>query len=123
MKGIGFVPIALIAIALPWNFNANFAYFSNEDRHIHTQNSGFAVWSKPGLLFAERTETRDSIIYETDPEMERAMDEQAWIEKEKEQEAWKMLQQMNPYKNNSKSGKRKKHAQPVSGDKSPQPQQ
>ena len=47
---------------------------------------------------ADRTETKDSVNYGTDPEMGRAMDEQVREEKEKEEKAWKMLQNMNIYK-------------------------
>lgn len=53
----------------------------------------------PRLLMADRTDTKDSIILGTDPDMERAMDEQARQEKEKEKEAWKMLQNMGFYQN------------------------
>ncbi len=51
---------------------------------------------------AERTETKDRIIYGTDPEMERAMDDQAREEKEKEAKAWNMLQNMGVYQDNGK---------------------
>jgi hypothetical protein len=53
-------------------------------------------------LMADRTETKDRIIYGTDPEMERAMEEQQREEKEKEEKAWNMLQHMNIYKDNEK---------------------
>ncbi len=46
-------------------------------------------------LLADRTDTRDSIIYGTDPEMERAMEEQVREEKKKEEKAWKMLEHMD----------------------------
>ena len=58
--------------------------------------------SQPRLLLADRTETKDRIIYGTDPEMERATDEQQREEKEKEEKAWNMLQHMNIYKDNGK---------------------
>ena len=49
----------------------------------------------PRLLLADRTDTKDPIIYGTDPDMERAMEEQAREEKEKEEKAWKMLEHMD----------------------------
>ena len=65
--------------------------------------------SPPRQLMADRTDTKDSIIYSTDPEMERAMEEQEREEKEKEEKSWKMLQHMHLYKDN---GKRPHSAQP-----------
>ena len=50
--------------------------------------------SPPRLLMADRVDTQDSVNYGTDPEMDRAMEEQARHEKEKEEKAWKMLQHM-----------------------------
>ncbi len=52
------------------------------------------------LLFAVRTDREDRVIYGTDPDMERAMEEQQKLEKEKEEKAWEMLQHMNIYKGN-----------------------
>jgi hypothetical protein len=49
------------------------------------------------LLIADRVDTQDRVIYTTDPEMERAMQEQERLEKEKEEKAWQMLQNMNIY--------------------------
>jgi len=57
-------------------------------------------------ILADRTDTKDSVIYSTDPEMERAMEEQAREEKEKEEKAWKMLQNMNIYKDERKRSPR-----------------
>ena len=54
------------------------------------------------LLLADRTEKEDRIILGTDPEMERAMDDQIKQEQEKEDKAWKMLENMNIYKDNQK---------------------
>ncbi|MGA3113135.1 MAG: hypothetical protein ABSF90_01745 [Syntrophobacteraceae bacterium] len=54
------------------------------------------------LLLADRTDTKDSITYGTDPDMERAMEEQARAEKEKEDKAWNMLQHMQLYKDNGR---------------------
>jgi hypothetical protein len=71
--------------------------------------------SQPRQLMADRTETKDRIIYGTDPEMERAMEEQQREEKEKEEKAWNMLQHMNIYKDN---GRKPHSAQP--GDTPPQ---
>jgi hypothetical protein len=51
----------------------------------------------PRLLFAVRADTEDRITYGTDPDMERAMEEQDKLEKEKEDKAWEMLQHMNIY--------------------------
>jgi|SRR5208283_2855218 len=59
--------------------------------------------SPPRQLMADRTDTKDRIIYSTDPEMEQAMEEQAREEKEKEEKAWQMLQHMNLYKGSGKS--------------------
>jgi hypothetical protein len=65
--------------------------------------------SPPRQLMADRTETKDRIIYGTDPEMERAMDQQIREEKEKEEKAWNMLQHMNIYQD---SGKKPHPGQP-----------
>jgi hypothetical protein len=65
--------------------------------------------SAPRLLLSDRVETGERIIYGTDPEMERAMDEQIQEEKEKEEKAWKMLQQMNVSKEEKK---RRRHDPP-----------
>jgi len=58
--------------------------------------------SPPRQLMADRTDTNDRIIYGTDPEMDRAMDEQQREEKEKEEKAWQMLQHMNLYNDNGR---------------------
>jgi len=63
----------------------------------------------PRQLMADRADTKDRIIYSTDPEMERAMEEQEREEKEKEEKAWNMLQHMNLYKD---SGKKPHSTQP-----------
>jgi len=70
-----------------------------------------------GLLLSDRTETPDRVIYGTDPDMERAMDDQIREEKEKEDKAWKMLQNMNIYQGPRKP---RKDSHPVSGDNVPQ---
>ena len=67
----------------------------------------------PRLLLADRIDTKDRIIYGTDPEMERTMEEQAREEKEKERQAWNMLQHMN-LNNNNNNGKSHKYTQPGS---------
>lgn len=51
------------------------------------------------LLLADLTDEKDRIVYGTDPEMDRAADEEAREEKEKQEKSWKMLQQMNLYQN------------------------
>ncbi|MHC1726652.1 MAG: hypothetical protein AB9866_11670 [Syntrophobacteraceae bacterium] len=48
--------------------------------------------SRPHQLFADRTEQRDSVIYQTDPEMERSAEDQEMEEKRKEERAWRMLE-------------------------------
>lgn len=62
----------------------------------------FAFLPFPRQILADRTETKDSIIYSTDPEMDRVMEERAREEKEKEAKAWQMLQNMNIYKDMQK---------------------
>ncbi len=57
-------------------------------------------------LLADRTETKDRIIYGTDHDMERAMEDQERIEKEKEENAWRMLQNMNIYKESRRKSPR-----------------
>lgn len=64
---------------------------------LKTESSQNRPGPAPSLLLAVRTDTEDRIIYGTDPEMERAMDEQEKFEKEKENKAWEMLQHMNVY--------------------------
>ena len=62
----------------------------------------FAFLALPRQSLADRTETKDSITYSTDPEMDRVMEERAREEKEKEAKAWQMLQNMNIYKDMQK---------------------
>jgi hypothetical protein len=50
------------------------------------------------VFLADRAETKESITYGTNAEMERAMKEQATEEKKKEEKSWEMLQHMNIYK-------------------------
>lgn len=45
-------------------------------------------------LLADRIETNDSLIYTTDPDLERAMNREDKEEREKEYNSWKMLQHM-----------------------------
>lgn len=51
----------------------------------------------PALL-ADRMETRDSITYTTDPQMEREEKKEEREEKQKEKNSWKMLQNMQFYR-------------------------
>ena len=44
------------------------------------------------LQFADRTETEEQVTYGSGPQNEHAMDERIREEKEKEDKAWKMLQ-------------------------------
>ncbi|MDR3556721.1 MAG: hypothetical protein P4L55_18365 [Syntrophobacteraceae bacterium] len=60
-------------------------------------------------LLADRTETRDSITYTTDPNLERAMKKEDREEQEKENKSWKMLQNMPYY---APAHKRHPYAQP-----------
>ena len=64
----------------------------------------------PRLLLADRYNTQDRIIYSTDPDMERAMEEEAREQKEKEDKSWEMLQRMYLYKDIEKD---KKHPRPI----------
>ncbi len=73
-------------------------------------------WISPTsrLLIADRIDTQDGIIYSTDPDMDRAMEEQEKLEKEKEEKSWEMLQNMNIYE-----GSRRSHG-PTQSDRAPQ---
>lgn len=53
-------------------------------------------------LLANRIDTKDSVIYTTDPGMERAMREEKREEKDKEDKSWQMLQHMYIYKHAGK---------------------
>ncbi len=59
------------------------------------------------LHLVDRVDTQDSITYGTDPDAERAMQDQAREEKEKEDKAWMMLQHMYIDQN---TGKRRQPA-------------
>lgn len=62
--------------------------------------------SGSSLMLADRIDTQDGVLLTTDPEMDRAAREQELHEKEKEEKAWQMLQNMNIYKKSGKqSGK------------------
>ena len=58
---------------------------------------------------------KTDIIYGTDPGMERAMEEQAREEKEKEDKAWKMLQHMNLYNDSGKNPRSTKQGSTQAG--------
>lgn len=53
-------------------------------------------------ILVYKAETRDSVEYGTDPEQDRWSEEQEREEKLKEERSWRMLENMNIYKKNSK---------------------
>lgn len=48
-------------------------------------------------LLADRVETEDSVTYTTDPDLDRTMKKEDREEKAKEENSWKMLQNMHLY--------------------------
>ncbi len=109
MKRTTFLVVLLISglvLAFGWAgtaFNSDAAGSLPETQTMENRTS------QPRQLMADRTETKDRIIYGTDPEMERAMEQQEREEKEKEEKAWNMLQHMNIYQD---SGKKSHSGQP-----------
>ncbi|MGA2400589.1 MAG: hypothetical protein ABSG91_02645 [Syntrophobacteraceae bacterium] len=100
MKGIGFMFVILISgLLVLAGWTAGIASNSDEAGTLSKTKTLENRIGPPRQLMADRIDTKDSIIYGTDPDMERAMDEQAREEKEKEKEAWKMLQNMQLYQN------------------------
>jgi hypothetical protein len=104
MKKTIFLVIMLVPGLLVFAlWRANTAFSSDAAGSLSkTQILGNAM-NPPRQLMAERTDNKDSITYGTDPEMERAMAEQERHEKEKEENAWKMLQNMNIYQGGRKN--------------------
>jgi hypothetical protein len=104
MKGTAFLFIILISGLLLVDWRARIAPNSDESGRVLKIQSLENRTSPPHrLLLADRTDTKDRIIYGTDPDMERAMEEQAREEKEKEDKAWMMLQHMYLNKDSGKS--------------------
>ncbi len=109
MKGTTFLIILLVSgLVLAFGradtaFGSGAAGSSSKTQTLENRTS------PPRQLMADRTDTKDRIIYGTDPEMDRAMDEQQREEKEKEEKAWQMLQHMNIYQDN---GRRPHSAKP-----------
>lgn len=115
MKGTAFLIVLLISGLVLAFGRAGTAFNPDAAGSLSRTQTLENRTSQPRQLMADRTETKDRIIYGTDPEMERAMDEQQREEKEKEEKAWNMLQHMNIYKDN---GKKTRPTQP--GDTPPQ---
>ncbi len=107
MKGTAFVFIILVSALLLAGWLTPMASNSDESGTLlKTKSLQNRIGPSPGRLLADRTDTKDAIIYGTDPGMERAMEEQARKEQEKEEKAWIMLQHMNLNNNNNNNGNR-----------------
>jgi hypothetical protein len=110
MKGTAFFFIILIWGLLLVDWRASTVFNPEESgRLLKIQSLENRISPPHRLLFADRTDTKDRIIYSTDPDMERAMEEQAREEKEKEDKSWNMLQHLYLYKD---VGKPARPAQP-----------
>jgi ADP-heptose:LPS heptosyltransferase len=104
MKGSAFVFIILVSALLLAGWPAPIAFNSDESGTLlKIKSLQNRIDPPPRQLLADRTDTKDEIIYGTDPEMERAMAKQAKEEKEKEEKAWIMLQNMNLRINSGKN--------------------
>ncbi|MGA2026236.1 MAG: hypothetical protein ABSH17_04085 [Syntrophobacteraceae bacterium] len=106
MKGSAFVFIILISAFLLAGWLAPIA--SNADESgtpLKIKSLQNRISPPPCQLLADRTDTKDEIVYGTDPAMERTMEERAREEKEKEEKSWIMLQHMNLNKYNGRSPK------------------
>ncbi len=115
MKGTAFVFIIIVLALLLSGWPAPIASSSEESATPSNSKSLQNLISPPSrILLADRTDTEDSISYGTDPRADRVAAERAREEKEKEQQAWIMLQHM--YLNND-NGRNHKSNQP----RSPQP--
>ena len=104
MKGTTFLIVLLISglfVLALWR--AGTAFNSDEAGPLSKTQSLENRMSPDRQFLVDRADTKDNIIYGTDPEMERAMEEQERHEKEKEEKAWKMLQNMNLYNGIGKS--------------------
>jgi hypothetical protein len=102
MKGTAFVFMVLISGLLLVGLPARITSNSEGPGPLKIQSLQNRISPAHRLLLADRTDTKDSITYGTDPDMERAMEEQARAEKEKEDKAWNMLQHMQLYKDNGR---------------------
>ena len=104
MKGTAFLIVLLISgllVLALWRTGT--AFNPDEAGSLSKTQTLENRVSPPRQLMADRADTKDNIIYGTDPEMERAMEEQARKERDKEEKAWKMLQNMNIYQNIGKN--------------------
>ncbi len=109
MKGTTFLIVLLISGLVLAFGRVGTAFDSDAAGSLSRTQTLENPTSQPRQLMADRTDTNDRIIYGTDPEMDRAMDEQQREEKEKEEKAWQMLQHMNIYQDN---GRRPHSARP-----------
>ncbi|MGA2936872.1 MAG: hypothetical protein ABSF52_07215 [Syntrophobacteraceae bacterium] len=106
MKGTAFLFIILISALLFAEWRAPIASSSEgSGTLLRIQSLENRIGPPPRQLLADRTDTQDDIIYSTDPRMDRAMEEQARKEQEKEDKAWNMLQNMYLNKDIRKSPK------------------
>ena len=104
MKGAAFLFIILISAVLLAGWGASMASSSEgSGTPLKIQSLGNRISPSPRQLLADRTDTKNDIIYSTDPGMDRAMEEQARKEQEKEEKAWIMLQHMNLNKDSGKN--------------------
>jgi hypothetical protein len=104
MKGTAFLFVVIVSALLLAGWRAPIASGSKEPgTPLKIQGLQNRTGQPLRQLLADRTDTKDGISYSTDPEMERAMEQQAKEEKEKEEKSWKMLQHMYLYKDSGKS--------------------
>ena len=84
MKGAAFLFIVLISALLLAGWRTPIASSSEgAGTLLKIQNPGNRISPPPRQLLADRTDTKDAIILGTDPEMDRAMEEQARKEQER----------------------------------------
>lgn len=57
-----------------------------------TSSRSKAATAVPKQQFAERLDQKERIIYQTDPELERESEDRKLEEKQKEERAWRMLE-------------------------------
>ncbi|HIJ77204.1 MAG TPA: hypothetical protein HPP81_10900 [Deltaproteobacteria bacterium] len=112
MKGTAFFFLILVSVLLLVGWLAPIASSSEESATpSKTESLQNRISPHPLMLLADRIDTEDHISYGTDPGMERTMAERAREEKEKERQAWIMLQHMNL---NNDNGRSRKYTQPGS---------
>ncbi len=80
-----------------------------------TSSRSKAASAVPKQQFAERLDQKDRIIYQTDPELERESEDRKMEEKQKEERAWRMLE------NTYIEEKREKRRHPRRNPDEPQP--